>query len=141
MEMDSRSEEAGKGSLEELMRERIRATIEAIVDEELEAALGAGRSARVGSVRAGYRHGKRERTLSTSLGATTIAMPRARLEGADGKSREWRSRMIPRYQRRTERVDEAILGIYLSGTNTRRLRGALSPLLRGRRYPKTRCHA
>ena len=131
MEMDSRSEGAGKGSLEELMRERIRATIEAIVDEELEAALGAERSARVGSIRAGYRHGKRERTLSTSLGATTIAMPRARLEGADGKSREWRSRMIPRYQRRTERVDEAILGIYLSGTNTRRLRGALSPLLRG----------
>jgi transposase-like protein len=39
--------------------------------------------------------------------------------------------MIPRYQRRTERVDEAILGVYLSGTNTRRLRGALSPLLRG----------
>jgi transposase-like protein len=28
-------------------------------------------------------------------------------------------------------VDEAILGVYLSGTNTRRLRGALSPLLRG----------
>jgi transposase-like protein len=131
MEMDSRSAGAGKGSLEELMRERIRATIEAIVDEELEAALGAERSERVGSVRAGYRHGKRERTLSTSLGATTIAMPRARLEDADGKSREWRSRMIPRYQRRTERVDEAILGIYLSGTNTRRLRGALSPLLRG----------
>ena len=131
MEMDSRSGGVGKGSLEELMRERIRATIEAIVDEELEAALGAGRSARVGSVRAGYRHGKRERTLSTSLGATTIAMPRARLEGADGKGREWRSRMIPRYQRRTERVDEAILGVYLSGTNTRRLRGALSPLLRG----------
>ena len=38
MEMDSRSEGAGKGCLEELMRERIRATIEAIVDEELEAA-------------------------------------------------------------------------------------------------------
>jgi putative transposase len=131
MEMDSRSGGAGKGSLEELMRERIRATIEAIVDEELEAALGAERSARVGSVRAGYRHGKRPRTLSTSLGATTIAMPRARLESANGENREWRSQMIPRYQRRTERVDEAILGIYLSGTNTRRLRGALSPLLRG----------
>ena len=109
MEMDSRSEGAGKGSLEELMRERIRATIEAIVDEELEAALGAERSARVGSIRAGYRHGKRERTLSTSLGATTIAMPRARLEGADGKSREWRSRMIPRYQRRTEREIPLVL--------------------------------
>jgi len=113
------------------MRERIRATIETIIDEELEAALGAARSQRVGSVRAGYRHGKRERTLTTSLGPTTIALPRARIESADGQRSEWRSRMIPRYQRRTARVDEAILGVYLSGTNTRRLRGALAPLLRG----------
>ena len=133
---------AGKGTLEELMRERIRATIEAIVDEELEAALGAARSQRVGSVRAGYRHGKRERTLTTSLGATTIAMPRARIEDDEGRRREWRSRMIPRYQRRTERVDEAILGVYLSGTNTRRLRGALSPrCCAARRCRRMRCRA
>ena len=131
MESDSRSERQGKGELEELMRERIRATIESIVAEELEAALGAGRSQRVGLVRVGYRHGQRTRTLTTSLGPTTIAMPRARIEGEDGWRREWRSRIIPRYQRRTERVDEAILGVYLSGTNTRRLRGALAPLLRG----------
>jgi putative transposase len=131
MESDSRSGGPGKGALEEVMRERIRVTIENIVDEELEAALGAAPSQRVGLVRAGYRHGKRLRTLTTSLGATTIAMPRARIEDDDGRRREWRSQMIPRYQRRTERVDEAILGVYLSGTNTRRLRGALSPLLRG----------
>jgi putative transposase len=113
------------------MRERIRVTIESIVDEELEAALGAAPSERVGPVRAGYRQGKRLRTLTTSLGATTIAMPRARIEDDDGRRREWRSQMIPRYQRRTERVDEAIWGVYLSGTNTRRLGGALSPLWRG----------
>src|ERR1700732_1137581 len=106
------------------MRERIRATIETLIDEELEAALGAARSQRVGAVRVGYRHGKRERTLTTSLGPTTLALPRARIESADGARSEWHSRMIPRYQRRTERVDEAILGVYLSGTNTRRLRGA-----------------
>jgi transposase-like protein len=117
--------------LEELMRERIRGTIELIVEQELEEALGAASSVRLGEERAGYRHGHRARTLSTSLGATTIAMPRARLEGEQGKRREWRSQIIPRYQRRTERVDEAILGVYLSGTNTRRLRGALAPLLRG----------
>jgi putative transposase len=55
MEMDSRSVGPGKGTLEEVMRERTRAMIEAIVDEELEAALGAARSQRVGAVRAGYR--------------------------------------------------------------------------------------
>ncbi|MGH7931927.1 MAG: transposase [Candidatus Binataceae bacterium] len=79
-------------------------------------------------MRAGYRHGKRERTLTTSLGATTIDLPQARIESAGGGRSEWHSRMIPRYQRRTERVDEAILGMYLSGTNTRRLRGALAPI-------------
>jgi putative transposase len=123
--------EFGPDSIEQVMRERIRKTIELLVEEELEAALGAAKSERVGSKRAGYRHGRRERQLTTSLGRTTIAMPRARMVGEDGHLGEWRSRMIPRYRRRTERVDEAILGVYLSGTNTRRLHGALSPLLRG----------
>gem|GEM_PF-6126244 len=40
LEMDGGSGRAGKGSLEELMQERIRVTIEALVDEESEAALG-----------------------------------------------------------------------------------------------------
>jgi hypothetical protein len=35
----------------------IRETIERLVDEELEATLGAGKSARVGAERQGYRHG------------------------------------------------------------------------------------
>jgi len=114
MESDSSSGWQGKGALEELMRERIRTTIESIVDEELEASLGAARWQRSGPVRAGYRHGKRSRTLTTSLGPTTIAMPRARLEGEDGRRRKWRSAIIPRYQRRTERVDEAFLGVELT---------------------------
>jgi putative transposase len=118
-------------TLEVVMRERVRATLEAIVEEELEAALGAKRGARVGEQRRGYRHGGRERTLTTSLGPTTLQVPRARLQRAAGETEEWRSRVLPRYQRRTARVDEAILGVYLSGTNSRRLKGALAPLLRG----------
>jgi transposase-like protein len=50
-------------TIEARMRARIRATIEAIVEEELEAAVA--RSARVGEPRQGYRHGHRERTLTT----------------------------------------------------------------------------
>ena len=136
MERDSRKaveEEGfawGPDTIEAEIRERIRGMIETIVDEELEAVLGAGRSERV-DARIGYRHGARERQLSTSLGKTTIKLPRARLKGAEGAESEWHSRIIPRYQRRTERVDAALLGTYLSGINTRRLRGALSPLLRG----------
>jgi putative transposase len=117
-------------TLETLIRRRARGLIDAIVEEELEAALGAAESARVGPVRQGYRHGTRERTLTTSLGPTTFAMPRARVRTAAGGTAEWRSELVPRYQRRSERVDEAILGVYLSGTNTRRIKGALAPLLR-----------
>ena len=43
------------------MRKQIRATIERRIDEELEAAVDAGRSQRVGSIRAGSWHRKCER--------------------------------------------------------------------------------
>ena len=119
----------GPDSIERGIREKVREVIQKIVDEELEASLGAGPSTRVEG-RQGYRHGTRARTVTTSLGPTTIEMPRARLhDGADG-AHEWRSATVPRYQRRTARVDEAILGLYLAGANTRRVRGALAPLLR-----------
>jgi transposase-like protein len=127
---DVRADEAfGPDSIERGIREKVREVIQTIVNEELEAALGAGPSTRVEG-RQGYRHGTRARTVTTSVGPTTIEMPRARLhDGADGP-REWHSVTVPRYQRRTARVDEAILGLYLAGANTRRVRGALAPLLR-----------
>ena len=118
------------GALEALIRQRVRETIEAVVAAELEAALGAARSDRVGAARQGYRHGTRPRTLTTSVGPTALTVPRARLQTPAGTT-EWRSTTLPRYQRRTARVDEAILGVYLSGANSRRIRGALAPLLRG----------
>jgi transposase-like protein len=137
MAKDSRNETTneaeprdGATSLETIIRRRARGLIDTIVEEELAAALGAAPSVRVGA-RVGYRHGARNRTLTTSLGPTTFAMPRARVRAAEGGTTEWRSELVPRYQRRSERVDEAILGVYLSGTNTRRIKGALAPLLRG----------
>ena len=78
----------GPDTIETLMRARVRTTIEAIVQEELDAALGAAKSARVGETRQGYRHGSRERTLTTSLGPATIQMPRARIQAADGTTAE-----------------------------------------------------
>ncbi|MBX3024348.1 transposase [bacterium] len=120
----------GRDSIEQVMRERIRETIEVLVEEELEAALGAAKSARVGGERVGYRHGRRPRTLSTSLGLTTFALPRAWLHDAAGEEREWRSARCSSATQ-AHGGSTRLLGIYLSGTNTRRLRGALAPLLRG----------
>ncbi len=121
----------GPDSIEAGVRGRIRAWIEELVEAELTSALGAELSERPGTSRQGYRHGHRERTLSTSLGPSTFQLPRARVQIADGGTREWQSAVVPRYQRRTGRVDEALLGVYLSGTNGRRIRSALAPLLKG----------
>jgi transposase-like protein len=124
------SPEFGPDTLEREIRKRVREIIGTVIEEELEAALGARTSQRTAS-RCGYRHGVRERTLVTSLGPTTLAVPRARIDDESGERHEWHSAMLPRYQRRSRRVDEAILGVYLSGGNSRRIKGALAPLLRG----------
>jgi putative transposase len=65
-----------------------------------------------------------------------LLMASATVVSQHGRRHECCSQLIPRYQRRTGRVDEANLGVYLSGTNTRRLRGALAPLLRGTQLSK-----
>jgi len=121
----------GPDTIEQYMREQVREKLEKIIEEEVMLALGAGRYERVGEERRGYLHGKRQRTLTTSLGPTRFEMPRARLKIENGGTTEWSSRIVARYQRRTRRIDEAILGVYLSGSNTRRIRGALAPLLKG----------
>lgn len=137
--MGEDSNEGGRGkeivefdrdTIEREIRGRVREIIEQVVEAELEAALGAKVSQRV-ERRQGYRHGYRERTLTTSVGPTQFNMPRARVEDRDGNRHEWRSRTVARYERRSQRVDEAIVGVYLGGANTRRIRGALAPLLRG----------
>jgi len=120
-----------RDTIERTIRARVRDIIEQVVEAELEAALGARPSQRVGEERKGYRHGYRERTLTTSTGPTAFAMPRARMTAGGGGRREWQSQTVARYERRSHRVDEAIVGVYLGGANTRRIRGALAPLLRG----------
>ena len=117
-----------KGSVRIEIHRRVRQAIEEVLDEELEAALGARRHERTDD-RAGYRNGKQQRTIVTEHGPTDLEIPRGRLFDDDGGSEEWRSELLPRYQRRTAKVDEAILGAYLAGANTRRIRQALKPLL------------
>ncbi|MGH9891771.1 MAG: transposase, partial [bacterium] len=111
------------------LRGKIREFIETLVTTELTEALRAVRHAR-GPSRQGYRHGWIHRTLTTGLGPTAVSLPRARLhQGAD--TVEWRSHLIPRYERRAAALDAAILGSYFAGANSRRIKGALGPLLRG----------
>ena len=68
--------------------------------------------------------------MTTSVGTRELRVPRARVRDEEtGETTEFRSELLPRYARRTREVDEAILGTYLSGANSRRIRKALKPLL------------
>jgi transposase-like protein len=60
-----------------------------------------------------------------------ISVPRARMAAANGGTQEWRSAALPRYARMTRQVEALIAGAYLSGTNTRRVKRALSALFAG----------
>ena len=57
-----------------------------------------------------------------TFGRVEIAVPRARLDSAAGKTTEWKSSALRAYQRRTKQADSLIAGAYLAGTNTRRVR-------------------
>ena len=119
----------GPDRLAEALRGKIREMIMTLAQAELAEVLAAHSYER-NAARRGYRNGKRQRSISTGLGATVIEMPRARISEGSGE-KEWQSGLIGRYQRRGASVDQALLGCYLSGANGRRIRGALSPLLRG----------
>ncbi len=122
--------------LEHQLQQQVRDAIETVLEAELTAALGSRRHERTAG-RAGYRHGAIERTVTTREGPRRLRVPRGRIRQADGTSREFHSHLLPRYARRTREGDAAILGSYLAGVNSRRLRAALKPLLGARHLSKS----
>ena len=123
--------EEGFDTIEDRLRQNIRTTIEAVFFEELDSFLGRLRYSRGGGAVKGYRHGTRERQITGTFGTETISVPRARIEDEDGKVSEWRSKAVPRYQRLTKAAEALITAVYLSGTNTRRVKRALFALFKG----------
>jgi len=75
----------GPDRLSEALRGKVREVILTLAEAELSEVLAAVRYERKGE-RRGYRNGKRERWVSTGLGATAIELPRARLTD-DGRKR------------------------------------------------------
>lgn len=122
--------------LEAAIRERVQEIIEMVLEEEVESTLGASRHQRVAE-RSGYRHGRKSRRLTLRTGTVRVGVPRARLVDAEGSEREWQSQLVPRYRRSSAEVEQSVLGVYLSGSNTRRIRRALEPLLAGAALSKS----
>jgi len=117
--------------IEARLRANVRATIEAMFEEELAEFLGRLRYCRGDGHVKGYRHGHRERQLTGTFGTETVRVPRARIEDEAGKLAEWRSKALPRYRRLTKKAEALIAAVYLAGTNTRRVKRALFGLFQG----------
>jgi putative transposase len=124
--------------IETEVRARAREFIEELIRGELDAVLARpryGRGEQVGaggrSGVAGHRHGSRTRSLTGTFGPIEIEVPRARLNTPEGKTTEWKSQALRAYQRRTLAADALIASCYLAGTNTRRVRRALTALFGG----------
>jgi transposase-like protein len=107
----------------------VRRAIEIAVGEELMIALAARPYERKGG-RRGYRNGRKTRTVTGPTGPLPLTLPRATIFRPGG-AHEWQSTIVPRYARRAREVNAAVVATYLAGTNTRRIRGALAPLLKG----------
>ena len=124
--------------IEAAVRDRVRGFIQAIIEGELDEKLQRPRYGRRpkslssvddgGIAVSGHRHGHRSRSLTGTFGRIALEVPRARLVGADGKTSEWKSKVLRAYQRRTLAADALIASAYLAGTNTRRVRRALKAL-------------
>src|SRR5256884_7921964 len=124
--------------IEAAVRDRVRGFIQAIIEGELDEKLQRPRYGRRpkslssvddgGIAVSGHRHGHRLRSLTGPFGRSALEVPRARLVGADGKTSEWKSKVLRAYQRRTLAADALIASAYLAGTNTRRVRRALKAL-------------
>ena len=75
--------------------------------------------------RVSYRNGHYRRSLLTSFGyLAQINIPRIRDRGIEFK-------ILKKYQRRTEDVDQLILAMFLNGVSTRKVKEVLEPLFGG----------
>lgn len=118
--------EERKAFFEEELEERVRSGVKQMLEQALEAErttrMAVGRYVRDVETRRDYRNGYYRRDLGTRLGLLVgLRVPRTRLG--------YRSELLPRYQRRQERVHGLVREAFLRGISTRRVGAVLEPVL------------
>jgi len=108
--------------LQTKLREAVRFTLMTILDEEVEAFIGAGPYQR-STQRRDHRNGTYQRDLGTGIGVIEdLAVPRTR--------KGFRTQLFERYQRRRAELDEAITDMFVGGVSTSRV-GEVVEILTG----------
>lgn len=109
MEVDSDYREAGRKSLEAILRDKMQDRISRHLDEMAR------------KVEADRRNGSFSRHLLTELGDIELQIPRTRRTSAVG--------VVRAYARRAQQIDRMILACFVLGLSTRKVSQALLPIL------------
>jgi putative transposase len=134
----SEAGEAVRDQLEELAREGARQMLGRAMTEEVDAYLGRGRYERSGEASdaarpfRGYRNGSTPRKLTLGTGTIEVSAPRVRDVPA-GQER-FESKILRKYQRRSDTIDATFLNLFVEGLATRDFEPALR-LLAGAEAP------
>ena len=99
--------------MKELVRKTVEDTINALLEEEADALVGAKRYERTAD-RDAYRAGHYDRKLTATSGVVNVEM--SKLRGA-----RFVTAIIARHKRREISVEEALVEMYLAGVCTRRI--------------------
>ncbi len=116
----------------DFLRGLVERTVQAILDAEMSAHLGAERYER-GEGRTGYRNGTKARTLVTRVGTLHLAVPQDR----DGT---FSTDLFARYQRSEQALVSTLLEMYLQGVSTRKV-AAITEELCGVSFSKSQVSA
>jgi hypothetical protein len=95
------------------LRGLVQSAVQAILDAEMAAHLGAGRYERSAG-RTGYRNGSKPRTLHTRVGTLELRVPQDR-EGT------FSTELFARYQRTEQALVTTLMEMYLQGVSTRKV--------------------
>ena len=114
---DTRTEQPGQADFRELlyekMRQAVRVTLVTLMEEEVEAFIGAAPYQRTDQ-RRDYRNGSYSRDLGTNVGPIEgLPIPRTR--------KGFKTQVFERYQRRQAELDAAICGMFVQGVSQQRV--------------------
>jgi transposase-like protein len=116
----------------DFLRGIVERALQAILEEEMTAHLGAARYERGGG-RTGYRNGSKPRTLTTRVGTIELRVPQDR----DGT---FSTELFARYQRSEQALVAALMEMYLQGVSTRNV-AAITEELCGTTFSKSHVSA
>jgi putative transposase len=126
-----KAREVVRDQVEELARQGAQQMLMAALDEEIDAYLGRGRYER-SDVYRGYRNGSMPRRLT--LGSGTLQLALTRVRDIPPGQEPFESKILRKYQRRSDTVDETFMKLFIEGLATRDFEPALR-LLVGERAP------